>query len=494
MLFTSALFVWAYLPLTVLGFFLLGRWSMKMAAAWLFLASVAFYSVWMPEFTLLLMASIVTNYAIGVRIGATRSKHWMVLGVTANLLLLGYFKYANFFVDNLNLLLERSWSLGNVALPLGISFFTFTQIAFLVDAWRKGVREPSFIHYGLFVTYFPHLVAGPVLHHAQMMPQFAQPSTYRFNVENFALGMVIFSLGLIKKVVFADGISPYADSVFDGAEAGSAPSPEEAWLGALAYALQLYFDFSGYSDMAVGLSWMLNIKLPFNFNSPYLATNISEFWRRWHMSLSSFLRDYLYIALGGNRRGEPRRYVNLLLTMVLGGLWHGASWSFVLWGFLHGLYLVLQQLWARVFGGTKERTPEHARQAGSLRFAPRRLLSWLLTMTAVLVAWVLFRSPTLEGALSIYRSMLGHGGDPVNGLFWNEGLNASTGWMWCAMLGTIALWPRNTNQLGLQLRSLVAGRSPWVMGLCGASVTLITLLILMNNSRGPVGAFIYFNF
>lgn len=494
MLFTSALFVWAYLPVTVVGFFMLARLSTKIAAAWLFLASVAFYSVWMPEFTLLLMVSIAANYAFGLRIGATRSKHWMVLGVTANLLLLGYFKYANFFVDNLNLLLERSWSLGNVALPLGISFFTFTQIAFLVDAWRKGVREPSFIHYGLFVTYFPHLVAGPVLHHAQMMPQFAQPTTYRFNTKNFSLGLAIFSLGLIKKVVFADGISPYSDAVFDGAEAGSAPSFEEAWLGALAYALQLYFDFSGYSDMAVGLSYMLNIKLPFNFNSPYRATNISEFWRRWHISLSSFLRDYLYIALGGNRRGELRRYINLMLTMVLGGLWHGASWTFVVWGFLHGLYLVLQQLWARVLKGNQASAPQPATHAGSLGLLPRRTLSWLLTMFAVLLAWVLFRSPSLEGAMSIYRSMLGHGGDAVNELFWNKGLSTSTGWLWCAVLGGIALWPVNTNQVGLKLRSSVAGRSPWVVGLCGASLTLITLLVLVNNSRGPVGAFIYFNF
>ena len=201
------------------------------------------------------------------------------------------------------------------------------------DSYRYGIKEHNFIHYGLFVTYFPHLIAGPVLHHAQMMPQFGNASTYRFSRVNFNAGLAIFAIGLFKKVVLADGISPYADAIFKAADAGLSPDSVEAWLGAIAYTFQLYFDFSGYSDMAIGLSWMFNVRLPFNFNSPYQATNISDFWRRWHMSLSQFLRDYLYIALGGNRKGIVRRYGNLMTTMVLGGLWHGANWSFVLWGF-----------------------------------------------------------------------------------------------------------------------------------------------------------------
>jgi alginate O-acetyltransferase complex protein AlgI len=376
-LFTSALFAWVYLPLVVGGFFLIGRWSQRGAALWLFLASVAFYSVWMPEFTALLMASIVFNFWVGRTLSITKHRGWLILGVAVNILVLAYFKYANFFVDNLNVLLGREWSLGNIILPLGISFFTFTQIAFLADSLNKEVREPSFVHYGLFVTFFPHLVAGPVLHHAQMMPQFSEASTYRFQRANFALGLVFFLIGLIKKVVLADGISPYADAVFNGADQGIMPTLTEAWLGSLAYALQLYFDFSGYSDMAVGLSWMLNIRLPFNFDSPYRATNISQFWRRWHISLSNFLRDYLYIVLGGNRRGTVRRYINLLTTMVLGGLWHGASWSFVLWGTLHGLYLVVHQLWSGKFGG--------GASSRVMRLL-RSFLGWLLTMLACIRA------------------------------------------------------------------------------------------------------------
>lgn len=490
MLFTSALFAWVYLPIVLAGFFLIGRWSERGAALWLFVASLAFYAVWMPEFTLLLLASITFNYVVGQRIGALRSKAWLTFGVTCNLVLLAYFKYAGFLLVNINALASTDWNFGQIVLPIGISFFTFTQIAFLVDSYAKGVREPSFVHYGLFVTYFPHLVAGPVLHHAQMMPQFARAETYRFNFTNLTIGMGIFALGLFKKVVLADGVSPYADAVFDGAEQGSAPTTEEAWLGALAYTLQLYFDFSGYSDMAVGLSWMLNIRLPFNFNSPYLATNISEFWRRWHISLSAFLRDYLYIALGGNRRGDVRRYANLLTTMILGGLWHGASWSFVLWGTLHGLYLVVQQLWSRLRGASP--SPQ-----GSLAPAASwavKFLSWALTMLCVMFAWVLFRSPSLDGALAIYASMLGLADIETGTSLWNAGLQMSTGWLLCAALAAVALWPRNSNELGIGLRALVQGRELRVVFVAGASATLIAMLILLNNSRGVAGAFIYFNF
>lgn len=491
MLFTSALFAWVYLPVVLAGFFAIGRWSEAGAALWLFLASLAFYAAWMPEFTLLLLASICFNFVIGRRIGASRSRAWLTFGVSANLLLLAYYKYAGFLVTNVNAVTGTHWDLGQIILPIGISFFTFTQIAFLVDAYAKGVREPRFVHYGLFVTYFPHLVAGPVLHHAQMMPQFALAQTYRFNVTNFGVGLGIFAMGLLKKVVLADGISPYADAVFNAADAGQAITLEEAWLGALAYTLQLYFDFSGYSDMAVGLSWMLNIRLPFNFNSPYRATNISEFWRCWHISLSNFLRDYLYIALGGNRRGEARRYANLLTTMVLGGLWHGASWSFVLWGTLHGLYLVTQQLWSRWVTQRTGLKPVPAVVApGRLT----RLLSWGITMLAVIVAWVLFRAVNLEGAVTIYAAMLALDTAESASVLFNAGLKPETGWWLVAGWTAVALWPRNSNVLGLELRRWVEGGEARIAWTVGAAVTLVCLLILLNNSRGVVGAFIYFNF
>ena len=340
MLFTTAVFACVFLPVVLAGFF--AAPSERLAAGWLFMASLIFYGYWMPQFTVLLLASIVANFSIGTRIakaalhrpGASGheagAKGWLVLGVVLNLAALAYFKYANFFVSNLSAALGAQLQFERVVLPIGISFFTFTQIAFLVDAYRCKVHDYRFIHYGLFVTYFPHLIAGPILHHAQMMPQFAQPQTYRFNGGHVAAGLAILCIGLVKKVVFADGISPYADAVFKPTDAGQMPGTAQAWLGACAYTLQLYFDFSGYSDMAIGLSWMFNIRLPLNFDSPYRAASISDFWRRWHVSLSSFLRDYVYIALRGNRHGAVRRYANLMTTMLLGGLWHGASWSFVL--------------------------------------------------------------------------------------------------------------------------------------------------------------------
>lgn len=491
MLFTSALFAWVYLPVVLAGFFAIGRWTETGAALWLFLASLTFYAAWMPQFTLLLLASICFNFVVGRLIGASRSRAWLSFGVSANLLLLAYYKYAGFLVTNVNAITGTHWDQGQIVLPIGISFFTFTQIAFLVDAHAKGVREPRFVHYGLFVTYFPHLVAGPVLHHAQMMPQFARADTYRFNFTHLGVGLGIFALGLFKKVVLADGISPYADAVFNAADSGQAITVEEAWLGALAYTLQLYFDFSGYSDMAVGLSWMLNIRLPFNFNSPYRATNISEFWRRWHISLSNFLRDYLYIALGGNRRGEARRYANLLTTMVLGGLWHGASWSFVLWGTLHGLYLVIQQLWARWTRRSGHRVGTTAPEQGS---RAGRLLSWAVTMLSVVMAWVLFRATSLDGAATVYAAMLALDAGETAVSLWNAGLKPATGWMLVMLFTAVALWPRNSNLLGQDLLRWMAGREVRVAWVAGAAGTLACLLILLNNTRGTVGAFIYFNF
>lgn len=497
MLFTTVAFICVFLPVVVAVFYGVARFSHSGAALWLFVASVFFYGYWMPEFTLLLLGSIVGNYLVGARISAgadgssalakRRSRLWLVFGVTTNLVLLAYFKYANFFVDNFNAALGTQWSMTRVILPIGISFFTFTQIAYLVDTWSKGIREYRFVHYGLFVTYFPHLIAGPVLHHAQMMPQFREASTYRFQGGNFTAGMAIFALGMLKKVVLADGVSPYADAIFRGADAGSFPDLQEAWLGAVAYTLQLYFDFSGYSDMAIGLSWMFNVKLPFNFNSPYKSTNISEFWRRWHMSLSQFLRDYLYIALGGNRRGNVQRYANLMTTMVLGGLWHGASWSFVIWGFLHGLYLAVNHAFRAVCGPVLR-----ARLDRSRAFA---VLAWLLTMLAVVVAWVLFRAETLHGAGRVLLGMSARTLAPrFHTLLWNEGLDFSIGTLWCVALSCIAVLAPNSNSIGERLRTFCR-RGPKSMGLVGgASIAAVAFLLVVNVMRDSVSAFIYFNF
>jgi D-alanyl-lipoteichoic acid acyltransferase DltB (MBOAT superfamily) len=403
MLFNSYAFIFLYLPVVFAGMFWLGKRSHRLAALWLGLASLAFYAVWDPRFVLLLLASIAFNYAAGYWIGASREnserviKPTLIAAIVANLVLLGYFKYTNFFLVSVNQILGAHFPALDIILPLGISFFTFTQIAFLVDVYRGVVREYSFIDYLLFVTYFPHLIAGPVLHHKQMMPQFADPKTYRINLEHVAVGATIFVLGLAKKVLLADTMAEYATPAFAAVRDGTMLSMLEAWVGALAYTLQLYFDFSGYSDMAVGLSLMFNVRLPLNFDSPYKSTNIIEFWRRWHISLSTFLRDYLYIALGGNRKGTTRRYINLMLTMLLGGLWHGAGLTFVVWGGLHGMYLAINHGW-RAF---KQRFGWRA----SGRIA--RCGGGLLTFLAVVVAWVFFRADSVSDATSMLSSMAG---------------------------------------------------------------------------------------
>lgn len=409
MLFNSHAFLFLFLPLTLLGFFALGRISIKLAAGWLAAASLFFYGWWSPAYVALLLASILGNFFAGSAIAraylagdAARSRLLLRLAIIANLLLLAYYKYANFFVGNFNAFSGAGLNIGEIILPLGISFFTFTQIAFLADAHQGKAREYNLVHYGLFVTYFPHLIAGPILHHGEMMPQFAQPAIYRPQHDLIAAGLTLFVLGLAKKVLIADGVATYVAPVFDAPGAGVTLTMLEAWCGALAYTFQLYFDFSGYSDMAVGLSLMFGVRLPVNFQSPYKAVNIIDFWRRWHMTLSRFLRDYLYVPLGGNRKSRTRRYINLLVTMLLGGLWHGAGWTFVLWGALHGIYLVINHGWRelrRRLGQDIHRSMPWGRRAGCL-----------LTFIAVVAGWVLFRSPDVATAEAILRAMAGFNG------------------------------------------------------------------------------------
>ncbi len=404
MLFNSYPFIFVFFPVVLIGFFLIGRRSTRAAAGFLALASLFFYGWWSIEVLPLLVGSICFNYWAGsllipspARSDAFR-KRMLVFALVVNLGVLAVFKYADFFIVNVNEGLEAAgmapWPLLHVALPIGISFYTFTQIAFLVDCWQGKVHERSFVHYTLFVTYFPHLIAGPVLHHAQMMPQFANPETYRIDYDKVSLGLAIFTFGLAKKLLIADQMGPYADLVFNGVHNGVLPGLYTAWLGVLAYTLQIYFDFSGYSDMAIGLSLCLGVQLPLNFNSPYKSTSIVEFWRRWHISLSTFLRDYLYVPLGGNRKGPARRYLNLFLTMLLGGLWHGAAWTFVIWGALHGAFLMVNHLWnAKV------------RRRTSGRLA--RLVGWAVTFLCVMIAWVVFRAESVRAAMAIYAGMFG---------------------------------------------------------------------------------------
>jgi D-alanyl-lipoteichoic acid acyltransferase DltB (MBOAT superfamily) len=406
MLFNSYVFIFCFLPIVFFGFYLLGRYSSNLAALWLALASLSFYAYWNVYFVSLLIASIGFNYGAGYLIGNSvaqknkQAKLLLIIAISINLTLLAYFKYVNFFIENINYLTAANLAIKDVFLPLGISFFTFTQIAFLVDTYQGKVKEYNFVHYTLFVTYFPHLIAGPVLHHKEMMPQFARLETYQVNYKNIAIGLTIFILGLAKKVYLADTMAGFATPIFNSLIDGGQPLFFEAWIGALAYSLQLYFDFSAYSDMAIGLSLLFNIQLPINFNSPYKATNIIEFWRRWHMTLSRFLRDYLYIPLGGNRNGKTQRYINLMITMLLGGLWHGAGWTFIIWGGLHGFYLIINHAWHNI----KQRLNWHNDSQWSI------IMGRMLTFLAVVIAWVFFRADSFSSAIAMLQGMLGMNG------------------------------------------------------------------------------------
>ncbi len=441
MLFNSFTFIFAFLPAALAGYLIIGHWKREWAAGWLVAASLLFYAYWDPRYLPLLLLSAVTNFFAGLGLAkwSARSSHprplLLALSIGFNLALLGYFKYANFFVANLAAA-GLDLAVPKIILPLGISFFTFTQIAFLVDAWRGEAREPKFLHYLLFVTYFPHLIAGPILHHKEMMPQFARAESYRVNPDKLLSGLVIFIIGLFKKVVLADGIFVFAKPIFDAAAKGLHFLPQDAWSGALAYTFQLYFDFSGYCDMAIGASLMFGIALPLNFDSPYKSRSIIEFWRRWHMTLSRFLRDYLYIPLGGNRKGEARRYLNLFLTMLLGGLWHGAGWTFVIWGALHGIYLAIN----------------HAVSAARGRLAitiPAKLdaaVSWLVTFLAVVVAWVFFRADNAQSAFRILEGM-GHLTPAGAALFHQDSGVTLRAWAWCIALLLAALLMPNTQEI-----------------------------------------------
>lgn len=399
MLFNSYEFLLLFLPVVLIGYFLLGLWTPAGAAGWLAASSLFFYGWWDARYLGLLIGSIAGNYLFGKLIAShartVRGRWLLATSVTINLVLLAYYKYFGFFLESFNLIAKSEIPIPEIILPLGISFFTFTQIAYLVDTYRGLVKEYRAIHYLLFVTYFPHLIAGPILHHKEMMPQFAYIRNYTPRINSFLIGSSIFIIGLAKKVLIADNLSPYSNIVFDKA---TNPTFFIAWGGALAYTFQLYFDFSGYSDMAIGLSRLFNIKLPLNFNSPYKAANIVDFWRCWHITLSRFLRDYLYFPLGGNRRGSLCRYINLITTMLLGGLWHGAGWNFVIWGGLHGFYLCINHLWMAM----------HSNR--TLPKALPRPIAVFITFIAVVFAWVFFRAVHFDQAIDIVSGMTGFNG------------------------------------------------------------------------------------
>lgn len=360
MLFNSYVFLFIFLPVTWILFRLAcAKRILDVALALLMVASLVFYSYWNPPFVFLILFSILFNYSWGrliERASGRLRKLWLFSGVGVNLLLIAYFKYANFMMSNIAWMIGVEWTARDIFLPLGISFFTFQQIAYLIDCSKGLAKEHAFTHYALFVTFFPQLIAGPIVRYEEIMPQFSRLRTFAMNYRNIAMGLALLSLGLFKKVVIADTLSPWVAAAFDTYDPLTF---FEAWGGVLSYTFQIYFDFSGYSDMALGLGRIFNIELPINFNSPYKALSISDFWRRWHISLSSFLRDYLYIPLGGNRQGKLHRNINLMATMLLGGLWHGASWNFVVWGGLHGVFLVVNHAYRKTLSTLKFTPPPY---------------------------------------------------------------------------------------------------------------------------------------
>jgi alginate O-acetyltransferase complex protein AlgI len=478
MLFNSYPFIFVFLPIALAGYFWLGRSSNLAPVLWLALASLAFYSVSNWQFVGLLLASVAFNYFIGWLLITKQLRSptrfaVLTVGVAGDLVVLGTFKYAGFFASNLNALFSTGFVV-NILLPVGISFYTFTQIAFLVDAYRGNVARYGLPHYALFVTYFPHLIAGPILHHRDMIPQFESARTKRPDPHLILCGLVIFAIGLFKKTCLADGIQPLVAPAFGA----NTPSFDQAWIGALAYTFQLYFDFSGYSDMAIGISLMFGIFLPLNFDSPYKATSIIEFWRRWHMTLSQFLRDYLYIPLGGNRHGRALRYVNLMITMLLGGLWHGAAWTFVVWGALHGAYLCVNHAWSN-YGPAV--APRFARVGNAAAF--------VLTFVSVVVAWVFFRADSISSATFVLSRMA----DPTNIVF---GRGEMANAMFIAVYAAIAWVTPNTQAImGYDHRNRVVGENlnGWLRRpgfLTAAAVTLaFGVLGISQHSE-----FIYFRF
>lgn len=486
MLFNSYEFIFCFLPITAIIFFGLVRFRLlKLATYWLTLSSLIFYGYWNPAYVPLLVISIIGNFCFGGYLSAAKSgrKNSQVilwLGISFNLAILGYYKYAAFVVGFLNHIFQATLPIPEIILPLGISFYSFTQIAYLVDAYRSPTKSNyNFLTYTLFVVFFPQLIAGPILRHDELIPEFQKLRNFVFSHRNIAFGLTLFILGLAKKVLLADPLAPWVAEVFNHA---NDVTLVEAWFGAIAYTLQLYFDFSGYSDMAIGLGLIFNIRLPINFDSPYKATSVVDFWRRWHITLSNFLRDYLYIPLGGNRKGALRRYINLIITMLLGGLWHGAGWTYVIWGGLHGCFLAVNHGWKKM--GLK------------LPIA----IAWLLTFIAVIFSWVVFRATNLIEALALYKAMLGMNGVTLPGGFqrifpalsqWRVGftefphlpLNYQQAIIRLALLLAIVIALPNTQQIMQRFQP------SWQWAIALGSVTVLCLI-----SLNRVSEFLYFQF
>ncbi|PLY05635.1 MAG: membrane-bound O-acyltransferase family protein [Arcobacter sp.] len=485
MLFNSYEFIFIFLPITFfIYFYLLNKRLVVGAKGFLVFSSLFFYSWWNPIYLPLILTSMLFNFIIGNSLNDNfkkikiSKKSLLTVGVIANLSLLGYFKYADFFISNLNSVTNDNIELLHLALPLAISFFTFQQIAYLVDSYRGETGEYDFLNYALFVTFFPQLIAGPIVHHKEMMPQFASKWSLVKNYKNIATGMFIFSIGLFKKVIIADQFAIWASAGFD-----NAVTLEffEAWATALSYTFQLYFDFSGYCDMAVGAALLFNIKLPINFNSPYKALDIQDFWRRWHITLGRFLRDYIYIPLGGNKKGNFKTYNNLMITFILGGFWHGAGWTFIFWGFLHGFALGIHRLWK------------------TMGFNMNMVLAWFITFNFVNITWVFFRAKEWEDAIKVLKGMAGLNGIVMSDKFaekyaslsdygvefggWLVHINGNKSFTWIAVAFIITVFMKNAMELKDTFK-------PNIWYLIYSAILICYTVSNMNK----LSEFLYFNF
>ena len=482
MLFNSYAFLFVFLPLVLLTFHVGRLWSRRLALGGVSVLSLVFYGLWDPRYLALLVPSLLINYVLGEVLAQTRQRAWLILGIAANLAVIGWFKYSAFFYTTATGTEPPDFMRG-IVLPLGISFITFQKIAYLVDIWRGYPKARSFDRFAFFVLFFPQLIAGPIVlfRHIDRQINRARHNNVLFGGA-VQLGLILFSIGLFKKVVIADSMAAFADGVFAFAgRPGYDIGVVDAWIGAIAYSLQLYFDFSGYSDMAIGLARMFGFRLPVNFNSPYQATSIIDFWRRWHMTLSSFFRDYVYIALGGNRKGLAMQAAFVLVVFGLTGLWHGAGWTFIVWGSVHGGLVLANHLWLKM---SPWRTPT--------------FVSWPLTLVAVVTLWVVFRAPSLSTAAKIIEAMSGLG--PATGGYAFPDLNLyPVAYIVIAIVSVIALTFPNSTVIAHRLRhgrlqALSSRHRVAPRWWLPAAVAGMALYFAVSGIGNVESKFIYFNF
>jgi len=463
MLFNSFIFIFIFLPITFVVYFYLNQKKITQASkVFLLFSSLFFYAWWGVEYLPLILLSVLFNFLVGNMLsqrvqGGVYRKMLLIGGIAVNVGLLSYFKYLDFFIENINILWGTELKQFDLILPLAISFFTFQQIAYLVDSYRNKVPRTGILNYAVFVTFFPQLIAGPIVHHQEMMPQFSRPRNKVKDYRNIIIGLSIFAIGLFKKVVLADTFSVFAD---DGFQNSMQLSFWEAWTTSLSYTFQLYFDFSGYIDMATGAALLFNIKLPVNFNSPYKAINIQDFWRRWHITLSRFLKDYIYIPLGGNKSGNTRMMANIVITFTIGGIWHGAEWTFIIWGILHGFALVVFHLWSQ----HGVRLP--------------RVISHFVTFIFVTVSWVFFRASDTTEAINILHSMFS-----LNA----ENFSFSFAYLFIALGAFLVFLFPNSNEIKDKFNRGEKGNTLFLVSCC--LLFVISLTFLQNTK-----VFLYYDF